>query len=119
MMVPVSEALKELLCRQGMSAGSGGTGRANGLASAPKSGEEGQTSKRSPTAGRETRPMGMGKRTPAEPAPVNRGKRQQTVGGYNEEPFIWLIADNVDVVPTRQDAIRRTSSLVCIDGGRT
>lgn len=69
-MIPVSEALKELLCRHGMSAGSAGTGRANRLASAPISGEEGQTSERSPTAGKGLQPMGMertgGSVTPAK-----------------------------------------------------
>lgn len=103
-MQPISHVLRDMLVRQGMSVGSAGTGRAKRVASAPVDGEEERQRQHSPTAGEETRPIGMGKRTPAEPAPVVRDKtkRQQTVRGYSGEPFLWLIADNVDVVPTRQ-----------------
>ena len=98
-MVPVSEALKELLCRQGMSAGSAGTDDALEI-------DAGEPGKLNPAIGRreggQTGPMGMGKRTPAEPAPVNRGKRQNSRTRLCGEPFLRLVADNVDVVPTRQ-----------------
>lgn len=117
MMVPVSEALKDLLCRQGMSAGSAGTDDALEI-------DAGEPGKLNPAIGRreggQTGPMGM-KRTPGEPAPVNRGKRQtqpvRKSAGFDYVVHLNHAADNM---PARKTTKRNTSVafLTCMDGGR-
>jgi hypothetical protein len=100
-MIPVSESLKALLHRQGISAGSVGAGRANGLASTPISGEEGQTSKRSPTAGEGLQPMGMGKGTPAETGASQQGGNVRFE--RSRSPILQVHTNpNAGHMPTRQ-----------------
>src|SRR5690606_12231043 len=95
------------------------SGRANELASAPVSGEEDRKRRHSPTAVEGTQPMGMGKT-------CDRSRRQVGQGSANNrseradfgDPFLHLVADNVDRLPTRKGRAVTRPFLVCSDGVR-
>ncbi|MET3924575.1 hypothetical protein ABIE28_000684 [Devosia sp. 2618] len=78
-MIHVSDALKEWLARQDMSAGPVGAGRAEKAASAPKLGEEEDTNLGTLAYGWEGQPMGMGMGAGTK-APASQQERQYRFG---------------------------------------
>lgn len=125
-MTHISEALYELLMRDGLRTKPPASGRVRGMKGTRRShdGAAGRVMANAagepqrPTAGGGNLPMripGKGRGAVKAP-PVVRGKRQRPVG--KGEPLLTLVADNAGVMPTRQGAIRRTPSLLCIIGGK-
>lgn len=97
----VSDSLRGVLAGCGMHDRTAGTVMVAGIGDGERSRESALNHQ--PTGeGGELRSMGMGKRTPGEPAPVNREEMRQHVRRGYGEPFLRLVADNVDMVPTRQ-----------------
>ena len=93
-MYGTSDAMNELLVRQGMTRGTAGTVKPRGI--------------------------GLEKDGAAKPRQFNRevGRRQHK-SEAGEDPFPRLVADNVDVMPTRKDRAQSRPFLVSIEGGRS
>lgn len=113
----VSDSLENWLSRKGMRGVGLQSGRANEVADAAGGGEPHR-----PTAGREGQPMGM---RPEKRRGDTLPRQFQEVGesasnrpGRTGDSFLRLVADNVDVMPTRQSRANARLSLVCIEGGR-
>jgi len=98
----ISESIYGLLMRQGLRAETAGTVEAQGIGDG---GVAGKSAPRHQPAKREggPLPMGMepGKGRGPQPAPVQQG-RSVSIKQARRHPFLVVIADNVDVVPTRQ-----------------
>ena len=102
-MEPVSSVIYKTLMRQAIANGRGGARDGRGIGAGVPKGD--RTHPLTAQAGEEVTASRYEneKRTPAEPAPVNREeKRQNSRTRLCGEPFLRLVADNVDVVPTRQ-----------------
>lgn len=115
-MTEISEALRELLARQDMRGVGLQSGRANEMADAV----EGVQPHR-PTAGEGFQPMGMGKTGDRSPRQVRLGSRSvnnRSERGHFGDPFLRLVADNVDKLPTRKGRALTRPFLVCRDGVR-
>ena len=116
----ISETVYGMLMRQAIAnAQPVGAGKVRGIGDGERSRE--RALNHQPTGeGGELRSMGM-KRTPAEPAPVNRGKRQtqpvRKSAGFDYVVHLNHAADNM---PARKTTKRNTSVafLTCMDGGR-
>lgn len=120
-MTHISQILLEMLVRDGMSVGSGGTDDTQGIGAGML---EGTAHPLTARAGENREPMGIQKAGAAK-APASAletRKRQPKLGREarytNGDSFLWLIADNVDVVPTGKRAMPAPFP-VCIKGGRT
>jgi hypothetical protein len=96
----ISETVYGMLMSQGLRAGSLAGDDAHGMGAGML---EGTAHPLAAQAGENREPMGM-ERAGAAKAPASQqevGKRQVKLGRSGDS-FLWLIADNVDVVPTRQ-----------------
>ena len=127
----VSDSLREVLAGCGMHDRTAGTGlvvlnKGPALSTMASSGgvaadarEGGQERPPIGRLGGARQPMGMepGKGRGPKPAPVQQG-RSVSIKQARRHPFLVVIADNVDVVPTRQGRISKRPSLVCIEGGK-
>ena len=118
MFTHVSQATRDVLAGCGLHDRTVGAGKVMGIGAGVPKGD--RTHPLTAPAGEEDTASRYvnGKRTPGEPAPVNREEMRQHVRRGYGEPLLRLIADNVDVVPTRQGRSGARPSLVCIEGGR-
>lgn len=119
----ISESIRDLLVRQGIAnAKPVGAGKVRGIGAGLREGADRPATAR-PEGGRRE-PMGMGKKAGAEAPAVNRevGNRHRSDSGHMGNSvfrgFVVHTNHNVSTMPTRQGAIRRTPSLVCIEGGK-
>ena len=115
----VSDSLREVLAGCGMHDRTVGAGKVMGIGA----GVPGTNTPATAQAGEEVTASRYvnGKRTPGEPAPVNRGKRQtqpvRKSAGFDYVVHLNHAADNM---PARKTTKRNTSVafLTCMDGGR-
>lgn len=120
-MEPVSSAIYETLMRQAIANGRGGARDGRGIGAGVPKGD--RTHPLTAQAGEEDAASRYvnGKRTPAEPAPVNRGKRQtQPVRKSAGFDYVIHLNHAADNMPARKTTKRNTSVafLTCMDGGR-
>jgi hypothetical protein len=114
-MKSVTTVLEDWLVAQGMHDRTVGAGKVVGMGAGML---EGTAHPLAAQAGENREPMGM-KRAGAAKAPASQqevGKRQVKLGRSGDS-FLWLIADNVDVVPTGKRAMPAPFP-VCIKGGK-
>lgn len=137
-MEPISYSLRDVLVRQGIANGLGATGDVRGMKGRGAASDGARSQVKADAAGgvQPHRPIGphagggkrdqsgMGKSAGAEAPAVNRevGNRHRMNGGHMRNTairdFVVHTNHNVSTMPTRQGAIRRTPSLVCIEGGK-
>lgn len=112
MMRQISEGIYGLLVSQGIANGRAGT-RANGGIGDGERSRESALSHQPATREGDPLPMGMGKRTPGEPAPVNREVKRNQPGG-SWASFAYVVHGNHAVPSTRKNT-PKVSFLVVVN----